>query len=110
MVFALWLESCCQIGKLWNHRYWLVVLTGDDGITPSATCSSLGTRAGAEVLRPTKAPTDLLVVPDTAQEMVQCWLPAAPQGGVQARLDFAPMVWLLPWKFMVSSACAHLAG
>ena len=48
--------------------------------------------------RPTKAQTDSLVVPDTAQEMVQYWLPAAPQLGVEKRLDFAPMVWLLPWK------------
>ena len=48
MVYVLWLESCCQIGKLWDHRYWLVVPTGVDGMTPSATCSSIGARVRAE--------------------------------------------------------------
>ena len=51
-----------------------------------------------EALRPTEVQTDSLVVPDTAQEMVQYWLPAAPQVGVQVRLDFTPMVQLWPWK------------
>ena len=82
MVFVLWLESGCKIGKLWDHEYWLVVLTGVDGMTPSATCSSLGTRVGVEAPRPTKVQTDLPVVPDTAWETVQYWLPTAPWASI----------------------------
>ena len=46
MVIVLLLESCCQIGKLRDHGYRLVVLTGADGMTLPATCSNFDTRAG----------------------------------------------------------------
>ena len=94
----LLLEGHCQTEMLMDLGYLLVDLTGADGMNLSATCPSFDTRVGVEAPRPTKAQADLLVVPDTAQEMVQYWLPAAPQVGAQMRLDFAPVVWLLPWS------------
>ena len=69
--FVLLLESHCQTEMLRDLRYLLVDLTGADGMTLSATCPSFDTRAGLEAPRPTKAQADLLVVPDTAWEMVQ---------------------------------------
>ena len=88
-------------------------------MTLSATCPNSDTRVGVEAPRPTKAKADLLVVPDTAWEAVQYWLPAAPQVGVQTRLDFTPKVWLLLWNesfshlteiYVTSLACADPAG
>ena len=98
IVFVLFLESSCQIGKSRNHRYRLVVLTGADGMTLSATCPSFDEKVGAEALRPTQAQIDSLVVPDTPGKWCSIGCLLLPQVRVQVRLNFTPMVWVLPWK------------